>query len=57
MCTNLTSITIPNSVTSIGNYVFEYCTSLETITINRPEGTISGEPWGAPDSTEIKWEP
>ena len=32
-CTSLTSITIPNSVTSIGNYALEYCTSLTSITI------------------------
>ena len=32
-CNSLTSITIPNSVTSIGNNAFYYCISLETITI------------------------
>ena len=32
-CTNLTSITIPNSVTRIGMMAFEYCTSLTNITI------------------------
>jgi len=31
-CTGLTSVTIPNSVTSIGNYAFN-CTSLTTATI------------------------
>ena len=32
-CTSLTSITIPNSVTSIGVFAFEYCTSLTSINI------------------------
>lgn len=30
---NLTSVTIPNSVTSIGNYAFLYCYGLTTITL------------------------
>lgn len=30
--TNLKSITIPDSVTSIGSYAFEYCSSLESVT-------------------------
>lgn len=32
-CTSLTSIEIPNSVTSIGNYVFSGCTALTSIVI------------------------
>ena len=32
-CENLTYITIPDSVTSIGTYAFSYCTSLQSITI------------------------
>ena len=31
-CTNLASITIPNAVTSIGNYAFSDCSSLTTMT-------------------------
>ncbi|MDY6230065.1 MAG: leucine-rich repeat protein [Prevotella sp.] len=30
-CTGLTEITIPNSVTSIGNYAFSYCTGLTSV--------------------------
>ena len=33
-CYNLTSITIPNSVTSIGDYAFEDCDNLKTIYFN-----------------------
>ena len=32
-CSGLISITIPNSVTSIGEYAFSYCTGLTSITI------------------------
>ena len=32
-CTNLTSVTIPNSVTNVGHWVFENCTSLTSVTI------------------------
>ena len=32
-CTGLTSVTIPNSVTSIGNYTFFGCTGLTSVTI------------------------
>ena len=32
-CLSLTSIEIPNSVTSIGNYAFWYCTGLTSVTI------------------------
>ncbi len=32
-CTSLTSVTIPNNVTSIGDYAFEDCTSLASISL------------------------
>ncbi len=39
-CTNLTSITIPDSVTTIGNYAFYCCTKLTSITIPDSVTTI-----------------
>ena len=31
-CASLTSVNIPNSVTSIGSFAFEYCTNLRSVT-------------------------
>ena len=42
-CKNLTSIIIPNSVTSIGNWAFEDCTSLTSVTI--PDSVTSIGYW------------
>ena len=53
-CTGLTSITIPSSVTSIGANVFRNCTALTTITINKPQDSITGQPWGAAGA-EVIW--
>ena len=39
-CSSLTSIEIPNSVTSIGNSAFIYCSSLTSITIGNSVTTI-----------------
>ena len=53
-CASLASITIPSSVTSIGTNAFNNCTSLTSITINKPQGSISGAPWGATNAT-VQW--
>ena len=37
---DITSVTIPNSVTSIGDYAFSYCTSLASITIGNSVTSI-----------------
>ncbi len=50
-----TSIEIPNSVTSIGDSAFANCSSLTEIIIHKPENSIEGAKWGAPDSTEVRW--
>jgi len=41
-CTSLTSVTIPNSVTSIGMWAFEYCTSLASVVIPDSVTSIGG---------------
>lgn len=53
-CTSLTQITIPSSITSIHYSVFSGCSALEKIIINKPEGSISRAPWGAPNA-EVIW--
>lgn len=52
---HLQSITIPASVETIGEECFDGCEALETITINKPEDSIEGAPWGAPETTQIIW--
>ena len=42
-CTSLESITIPSSVTSIGNYAFADCTSLNSIEIGANVTTIGSK--------------
>ena len=39
-CTSLTSVTIPNSVESIGGSVFSNCTSLTSVTIGNSVTSI-----------------
>ena len=51
-CTSLESIAIPSSVTYIGEYAFQ-TSSLTKMTINKPENSISGAPWGATNATII----
>ena len=35
LCTNLSSIVLPNSIDQIGNYAFESCTHLSNVTLSR----------------------
>lgn len=53
--TNLTSITIPSSVTSIGEGAFSGCTQLQRITLDHPVNSIKGSVWGAPEDVQIAW--
>ena len=39
-CSGLTSVTIPNSVTTIGNYTFSGCSGLTSVTIGNSVTTI-----------------
>lgn len=52
---NLKHIGIPSTVKTLVSNMFANCTLLETITINKPEGSITGAPWGAPDTCQIIW--
>ena len=55
--TNLTSVIIPNSVTSIESIAFSGCLNLKSINIikdrNCQEEIPSGAPWGAPETAVI----
>ena len=51
--TNLQEIIIPSSVTTISNNVFYRY--FGKITINKPKGSISGDPWGAIYAT-VNWQ-
>lgn len=52
-CDSLTNIIIPSSVETIGTFAFGSA-GIQTITINKPEGSITGAPWGAV-SAAINW--
>lgn len=54
-CSGLTNIRIGNGITSIGTSAFQYCSALTDIYIDAPEDSISGAPWGAPNSPTIHW--
>lgn len=53
-CRKLKSVTIGSGIVSIDMFVFGGTTNLETITIKKPQGSVSGAPWGAPNAT-IVW--
>lgn len=46
-------ITIPSTVTSIATNVFDGCTELKTITVNKPVNSLTGAPWGATKATVV----
>lgn len=53
-CTVLTKIFIPNSVTEIASNAFSN-SAIKEIVIDKPEGSISGAPWGANSECTITW--
>lgn len=54
MCSSIESISLPNTLTAIYQNAFAGCTALATITIDKPENSISGAPWGATNAN-IVW--
>lgn len=52
-CDSLTSVTIGNGITSINSSTFNNSTNITTITINKPQGSVSGAPWGATNATVV----
>lgn len=54
-CSGLKSVILGNSVTSIGETAFNGCTSLTIINIQKDTNTITGSPWGAPNSPTVNW--
>ena len=54
-CKSLETIEIPSTVTYIGSGVFQDCWKLKKIIVHKPEGSISGAPWGAYPYPEIIW--
>lgn len=53
-CIGITSLSIGSAITSIATNAFQGCTKLTSITINKPEGSVSGAPWGATKAT-VTW--
>lgn len=53
--THMKECILPSTLTKIDYNMFSLCTALEKITINKPEGSITGAPWGAPASCEVIW--
>lgn len=54
-CAALEVVSIPASVSTIGDDSFSGCTALTEININKPENSIDGAPWGAPETCKINW--
>lgn len=52
---NLTTVELLNHVSRIDSTCFQGCPSPLTVNIHRPEGTISGAPWGAGEGVTINW--
>lgn len=53
-CTALQNMTIPANVEQISTSAFNGCFGLTSIIVNKPEGSISGAPWGATNAT-VTW--
>lgn len=51
-CTYLEKIEIPASIETIAGNAFSRCNNLRQIIIDKPEGSISGAPWGCPNTRD-----
>ncbi len=49
-CANVTSISIPSSVTSIDSSAFSGCSKLTSIYVDKDTDALTGSPWGAPST-------
>ncbi len=54
-CDSLATVRIGKGITSIASSAFNSCSTLTDIYIDKPENSISGAPWGAPNSPTIHW--
>ena len=54
-CYLLEEINIPTSVITIEEEAFAFNFALKTINIAKPENSIEGAPWQAPETTKINW--
>lgn len=52
-CRYLISVQIADGVETIGANAFRGCHELATITISKPQDSIPGAPWGAPNATVV----
>lgn len=52
-CEKLLEITIPDTITTIGASTFYQCYALTVITIQKPQDSIPGAPWEAPNATVV----
>lgn len=56
-CYNLKYVEIGSGAVSISGSAFDGCVGLRKIVIRQEEGSIQGQPWGAPSNPEIIWRP
>lgn len=54
-CENLTALNLPDNIVAIGEECFADCSSLTTITCNWDQYAFGGAPWGAANTTTIKY--
>lgn len=53
--TGLIEVSLPSTLEKLDGEAFKASYSLKKITINKPENSLSGKPWGASASVIIEW--